>query len=314
MASNFLSHLTPPSYKTWVRVYHSSWEHVIRFRGESQHAKCDVCEKFKAFRRQSVTESDAKVVGDSYCAHLNTVLSDRRADAIWRQNAMDYMKGLNTSKDSSWLVMTVDGMDCAKFSVPLNIAKCKEFSKMERPEMKLTVVVTDGICESYYLMDQAVSATANLDLTLISEELLNAFEHCQHRGVQFPVGLRVHADNAPSEMKNQLAMKFGSWLLHLNVVESVVFSFFMTGHSHGLPDQRFSEVRFELASQNVLESPMDFINAIENVKPRQGRSLQATYRGDIAVTLSIASAFDGRLYALHLWGIMIIGTTCACKI
>lgn len=42
---------------------------------------------------------------------------------------------------STWLTFTVDGMDCAKFKVPLNISKSKEFAAMHRPEMKLTLVV-----------------------------------------------------------------------------------------------------------------------------------------------------------------------------
>jgi hypothetical protein len=41
--------------------------------------------------------------------------------------------------------MTIDGMDCAKFKVPLNISKSKLFQRMHRPEMKLSLVVRQRV-------------------------------------------------------------------------------------------------------------------------------------------------------------------------
>ena len=145
VAKNFLSHLQPPpSYRTWVRIYHKSWEKTVRFRGESQHSKCRVCEDMKEYKRQASTVSDSNLVAEAYVQHLNLMLADRKADAFWRQIGFDSVKSGVTflhEGASTWLTMTVDGMDCAKFKVPLNISKSKLFQRMHRPEMKLSLVV-----------------------------------------------------------------------------------------------------------------------------------------------------------------------------
>ena len=36
-------------------------------------------------------------------------------------------------------------------------------------------------------------------------------------GVAWPTGLRVHADNAPSETKNQYCFYWGAWMLDLGL-------------------------------------------------------------------------------------------------
>ena len=41
VAKSFLPHLVAPSYRTWVRVFHKDFKEKLRFRGESQHAKCN---------------------------------------------------------------------------------------------------------------------------------------------------------------------------------------------------------------------------------------------------------------------------------
>ena len=101
-------------------------------------------------------------------------------------------------------------------------------------------------------------------------------------GIPFPKGLRIHADNAPSETKNQLAFKTGAWLVHMAIYEVLSWTFFQTGHSHGLPDQRFSELRGLLFAADVLETPEDFLDVVRKVVPRQKRDLSAQHCGAIS--------------------------------
>ena len=149
VAKNFLSHLQPPpSYRTWVRIYHRSWEKTVCFRGENQHSKCSVCEDMKEYKRQASTLSDANLVANAYVQHLHLMLQDRKADAFWRQIGFDSVKSGVTflhEGASTWLTVTIDGMDCAKFKVPLNISKSKLFQRMHRPEMKLSLVVRQRV-------------------------------------------------------------------------------------------------------------------------------------------------------------------------
>ena len=71
---------------------------------------------------------------------------------------------------ASWLCLTVDGMDCSKFAVPLNIAKSKEFSKMHRPELRLTLGISDGHdWAAFYLQDPTLIGSASVDLTIIAD-------------------------------------------------------------------------------------------------------------------------------------------------
>ncbi|CAE7220431.1 hypothetical protein AK812_SmicGene35175 [Symbiodinium microadriaticum] len=162
---------------------------------------------------------------------------------------------------STWLNMFVDGMDMAKFCV------------------------TEAISETYCLMDTNIAATANLDMTLLTEEIYQAVprEVLAHvslagAGVAWPTGLRVHADNAPSETKNQYCFYWGAWMLDLGLFNQVSFTFYMKGHSHGLPDQRFSELRDALQKASWIEDLQSFRDIIEGcVQGRQGRRLRARH-------------------------------------
>ena len=58
----------------------------------------------------------------------------------------------------------------------------------------------------------------------------------------------------------------------------VHFTYFQKGHSHGLPDQRFSEVRSALLSASWIQDLQDFLHVIEGgVKGRQGRELRTSH-------------------------------------
>ncbi|CAJ1416724.1 unnamed protein product [Effrenium voratum] len=279
VAKSFLPHLVAPSYRTWVRVFHKDFKEKLRFRGESQHAKCNACERFKAFKREAATTSDSEMVAAAYVQHLDAVMRDRRADALWRQAAVLSMtsghSALDCSSQSSWLGITVDGMDISKFKVPLNVCKSKEFQAMHRPELKLTLAVVDGQVERFFLSDPTVGTTANKDLTIITHCIEAALQETLKRGVAFPRNCRVHADNASAETKNQTSFKYGAFLVFCDIFDDFVFTYFRAGHSHGLPDQRFSEVRHHLFASDVLQHPEDFLRIINQVRPREGRVLQA---------------------------------------
>ncbi|CAJ1440051.1 unnamed protein product [Effrenium voratum] len=277
VAKSFLPHLVAPSYRTWVRVFHKDFKEKLRFRGESQHAKCNACERFKAFKREAATTSE--MVAAAYVQRLDAVMRDRRADALWRQAAALSMtsghSALDCSSQSSWLGITVDGMDISKFKVPLNVCKSKEFQAMHRPELKLTLAVVDGQVERFFLSDPTVGATANKDLIIIT--------HCIEAALQETLKRGLPKESA--ETKNQTSFKYGAFLVFCDIFDDFVFTYFRAGHSHGLPDQRFSEVRHHLFASDVLQHPEDFLRIINqvlrakveimSVRPREGRVLQA---------------------------------------
>ena len=102
----------------------------------------------KEYKRQASTLSDANLVANAYVQHLHLMLQDRKDDAFWRQIGFDSVKSGVTflhEGASTWLTMTIDGTDCAKFKVPLNISQSKLFQRMHRPEMKLSLVVRQRV-------------------------------------------------------------------------------------------------------------------------------------------------------------------------
>ena len=133
--------------------------------------------------------------------------------------------------------------------------------------------MVDGLLEIYNLMNHDIPTTANLDISLISDAMLLCYNRLHAAGLQFPKDLRVHADNCTSETKNQVAFKAGAFMICQGFFDVIVWSYFQTGHSHGLPDQRFSEVRHLLFQESTLQTPSDFVKVLEKVKPRQQREL-----------------------------------------
>lgn len=95
------------------------------------------------------------------------------------------------------------------------------------------------------------------------------------RGVPLPRNLRVHADNATSETRNQTAFKWGAVMAYRSMLSQVAYTYYAVGHSHGLPDQRFSEVRGKLCSESVLQSPEDFLSEVKKVQAPASRVLRA---------------------------------------
>lgn len=146
---------------------------------------------------------------------------------------------------------------------------------MHRPEMKLSCCISDGLEETFYLMDSDVPTTANLDWTILCDMLEQSSDLCAARTLHLPKNLRIHADNCSAETRNQFSFKFGAILTYRMAFQQVCFTYFAVGHSHGLPDQRFSEVRAMLSRQDVIQTPEDFVAAVQKVVPRQGRQLRS---------------------------------------
>ena len=126
--------------------------------------------------------------------------------------------------------------------------------------------------EAFFLADNDVPTTADFDMTIIMDVVRRSYELSQQSGRAFPEVLRLHADNGSGELKNQTCSKCMAWMVWLRLFKSIQVTHFMAGHSHGLPDQRFSEVREKLfAVVGVLEDPADYMKIIEKVEPREGR-------------------------------------------
>ena len=250
-----------PSYSTWVRVWHEDkWNKILKFRGESQHAHCTECEKLKQFRRVAFSKHDTDRVSQAYHQHLSEMIMDRQVDARINAHAAQCMQGLLKDEEGkgSLLSCTIDSMDTAKFKLPRNFNVTKFMENMHRPECKMTCVLTEGMSEHYFLWADHTTKDSNASLTLLTHSLSESLDHMKKKGLPMPREYRVHADNAPGEVKNQVSLKWSAFLMAAGYFDKITWSMFAVGHSHSKIDQRFSEVRRALSAASVLQVSRQF--------------------------------------------------------
>ena len=265
------------SATTFLLAYHAEWSGRLKVRAEGQHSKCTTCSRLKEFRRQCTVASDVNKVQAEYTAHITAVMADRKFDAelnLKAQMSVGAIPGF-IPPATSLLSISMDAMDCAKFKVPRHFQASKEFQNSWRPEMTMLGAIVEGVTEHYILADQDMIKNADLQCTILGMVLQRTAATLQAQGKAIPRHLRVHTDIASGEGKNQTVFYLESWLVRRKLFDSVTLSQFRVGHSHGKPDQRFSEVRHALSNSSVLEDPEAFAETIgQAVKPREGRSLE----------------------------------------
>lgn len=276
LAQTFLPDQTV-SYTTFVVCYQKEWQARLKIRAEGQHSKCATCSRLKEFRRQCTSPGDVDKVQQEYQQHIAAVMADRKFDAqlnLKAQQSVGSVPGY-LAPAVALLSISMDAMDCAKFKVPRHLEASKEFQNAWRPEMTMLAAIVEGLTEHYVLVDQDITKNADLQSTILGLALQESIDMLKARGKELPRHLRVHTDNASGEGKNQTMFYLSSWMLRRKLFDSVTLSQFRVGHSHGKPDQRFSEVRWALSQSPVLESPDQFAETIrQSVKPREGRTLK----------------------------------------
>ena len=105
------------------------------------------------FRRNAYSAADTKLVMAAYHTYLKQMMRDRRCDAQLRQHAREAA----TLPDSPGLLsVTIDAMDMSKFKVPSKVCGAKMFAHIARPQLKLSLAVSDGLEESFHLSDPDV--------------------------------------------------------------------------------------------------------------------------------------------------------------
>ena len=269
----FNSELRPPSFATFSRVFHTEWQGVLKTRTESQHSKCNDCAKLKAWRRQCHSKEDVELVQRHLEEHIRSMKEDRKVDATINMFAQQSAKGELTDPEKTVLSLVIDGMDEAKFKIPRRVEATKQLQAVWRPECRFIGCLAEGLTENFFIGDSDLVKDANLDLTLVSHVIHEAQKTLEERGVVLPSMLRLHSDNASSELKNVLCMKFCAWLAFRGMFREIWLTQFRVGHSHGLIDQRFSECRTILSNEGNLQTPQEFLTALQKVKARQGRVL-----------------------------------------
>ena len=288
-AMSFNTEIRAPSFATFSRVYHGDWQHFLKVRSERQHSKCNDCQKLKAWRRQCQTKADVDKVQKQLELHIQSMKEDRKVDATINMLAQQTAKGDLTDPGKTCLSLVIDGMDENKFKIPKRVEATKQLAALWRPECRFIGCLAEGLTENFFIGDCNLVKDANMDLTIVSHVIHEAQIMLQERSVALPSVLRLHSDNASSELKNQLTMKWSAWVIHRGLFREIHLTQYRVGHSHGKIDQRFSECRGVLANNANMETPAQFLQALEKVKAREGRTLNLE---QIHATVDFQSFFE----------------------
>jgi hypothetical protein len=158
---------------------------------------------------------------------------DRQVDAAINAFAQQTARGDLTDPTKTCLSIVIDGMDENKFRIPKRIDAAKQLAQLWRPECRFVGCLAEGLTENFFIGDCTLVKDCNLDLTIISHVIHEAQRILQERSVALPSVLRLHSDNASSELKNQVAMKFCAWACHRQIFQEIHLTQFRVGHSHG---------------------------------------------------------------------------------
>ena len=172
------------SYTTFLRCYSDKWSRTLRFRHQSQHSKCNTCEKLKEWRRHASSPEDAGLVCQAYAKHIREMQID------------DVVRTCYCWRCSSGVI--------GKYSLDAN-QRNRPFQVQGPPEHEPVQGVRDPAAP-YHAHVRTRSATGSVTWTrrrmrvlLAPEDLLPA----GRQGRQHVSHLRIHHDNTPAEGKNQ---------------------------------------------------------------------------------------------------------------
>ena len=141
-----------------------------------------------------------------------------------------------------------------------------------------------GLWEAYFIADPDVAKDSNLEATLFARLLDLADDKLRSTSTAFPRHIRLHVDNATSEGKNNTMAQLLSLMVNRHHVATAKLSTFRVGHTHNNHDQRLSVVNTALTQADLLQTPTDFEEVVEdNVIATQHRpahmEMVATTRG-----------------------------------
>ncbi len=268
----------PSSMRTFTRAFSDKWKFILRFRGINQHAKCAECCRFAQCRRNATTLQDRTLVARGLAAHLDLMRRDRHAYREASLCSENFCRGGDPADASSaWesiLTVCLDGMDQAKFCCPRHQlwSSSKESEHAFRPQLHFLGAITHGLSERFWVADADLQKDAASTCELLARLIDEALLALQATGKR-PKHLWCQLDNTTRENRNSLVLSFLAVLVGLGYFSSTAWQGMMVGHTHIDQDQRFSVCGASLAWEKVLQTPDDFVRAIQQrVAPARGRT------------------------------------------
>lgn len=245
-------------------------------------AKCDDCAKFKLnnFLETSETTVEKELLRAERKMHLARV-------AVGRSRYMERALLAKTFPDQ-FLHICIDGMDNKKTNLPhchaSLLTKEVEGAGIEL-QTKLLGALVDGVAFYTFLTFPTYVHASGLTWT----GFLCVLESLRQAGRTIPPYLFLQLDNAGRDNKNQFALAFLGYLVHVGMFKRIYVNFLPVGHTHGEIDQRFSVIAQRIRSKDIL-TPMGLLGHLEHLF-KDGTTL----RKDVAIdqVADIATYFEG---------------------
>ena len=209
---------------------------IISFSKTKRFMKCDACKKFENRLRDAPDKSQIRQERQD---HFKQVTAQRQYFATLRDLAK------SPEGPRKLFLLSVDGMDQAKTTMPHQTRKSKATDAMEGLKVHVASVFTYGgdqpILGMYNLPD--VSKNSSLVVTTIHHALNKQWvAHVEkHEGFKYwPPRLHICFDNAVGENLNQNVFGYLAQLVHCGIFLEVTVGTLLVGHTHNINDQLFS--------------------------------------------------------------------------
>ncbi len=245
-------------------------------------AKCDDCAKFKLnnFLEIAETSVEKEVMKAERKMHLARV-------AVGRTRYMERALLAKAFPDQ-FLHVCIDGMDNKKTNLPhchaSLLTKEVEGAGTEL-QTKLLGALVDGVAFYTFLTFPTYVHASGLTWT----GFLCVLESLRKAGRPIPPILFLQLDNAGRDNKNQFALAFLGYMVHVGIFKRIYVNFLPVGHTHGEIDQRFSVIAQRIRSKDIL-TPAGLLGHLQQLF-NDG----STLRHDVTLdqVADIATFFEG---------------------
>ena len=193
-----------PACRTmFEKVFKEKWEHRIKFRSKTEHARCTTCARIHQQVRNAVSNEEAERFRQDLMGHLKGTFQDRGVYAMFSAASVECTAGGvgRVPDESSVLAMCLDGMDQAKFKIPRNLQNTKQWEDAGRPTAHLIGCLIHGVGEACWISDADLPKNASLTCELISRALGITAVQLKERGVSMPKHLYVQVENISRETR-----------------------------------------------------------------------------------------------------------------
>ena len=159
------SEVEPASFTTFRRMFHE-WSYCLKLRQPGQHSTCGRCAFLACTRANAETEVEKQAALHELADHLRVMYGDRREYAKMEQYCRMSVKG-SVPSSSSVLLLTLDGMDQAKFRCPRsNLFGNKHLDDLFRPQLRCVCGLVPGVMEYYCLLESDITHDSSTQVAI----------------------------------------------------------------------------------------------------------------------------------------------------